>query len=92
MVRRPRHQPRLEGSGVDLTKAEPGDVVQALSGSKPVGNAPEVPTVSTEGVRRGPARSELVEEGVDQRANARTGRAAPAEGGRVRGELIEALP
>jgi hypothetical protein len=63
MVRRPRCQARLEGSGVDLREPKPGDVVQALSGSKSVGNAPEVPTVGTEGVGGSPTRSELGQEG-----------------------------
>src|SRR5207302_3946329 len=72
MVRRPRRHPRLEGSGVDLGETQPGDVVQALSASEPVGDTPEVPTVGTEGMAGSPARSKLIQEGVDQLAHART--------------------
>ena len=91
MVRRPRRHPRLEGGGVDLGEAQPGDVVQAPSGGEPVGNAPQIPTVSTEGVGGSPARSELVQEGIDQLANARTGRPAPARGSRAHGGLGHAV-
>jgi hypothetical protein len=87
MVRRPRRHPGLEGNGVDLGETKPGDVVQALSGSKPGGDALEVATVSTEGVGGSLAQSELVEEGVDQLANARTGRAAPTGGSRAHSRL-----
>jgi hypothetical protein len=50
MVSRPRRHPRLKAGGVDLGQAQPGDVVEALSGGKPGGDAPQVPTVGTEGV------------------------------------------
>src|SRR5436190_15256530 len=87
MVRRPRRHPRLEGSGVDLSKAELGNVTEPPSGSHPVGDAPEVPTVSTDGMGGSPTRSELVQEGFDQLANARTRQSAPAGGGRARSRL-----
>jgi hypothetical protein len=87
MVRRPRRHPCVEADRVDLRKAQPGDVVQPVSGGEPVGDAPEVPTVGTEGVGGSPARGELVQEGLDQLADVRTGRTAPAGGSRARCRL-----
>jgi hypothetical protein len=91
MVRRPSRHRRLEGNGVDLGETQPGDVVQALSGSKPGGDAPEVATVSTEGVGGSLAGDELVQEGIDQLAKAGTGRPAPAGGSRARSRLSHFL-
>src|SRR2546426_535297 len=70
-----------------LGEAQPGGVVQALSGGEPVGDAPEVPTVSTEGVGGAPTRSKLIQEGIDQLAEVRTGGPASARGSRARGRL-----
>ena len=87
MVRRPRRHRRLEGGGVDLGEAQPGHVVPGPERWQAVGDAPQVPTVGTDGVGGSPTRSELVQKGVDQLAKAGTGRPAPAGGSRTRSRL-----
>jgi hypothetical protein len=84
MVRRPR---RLEGGGVDLGEPKLGNVTEPPSGSHPAGDAPEVPTVGTEGVGGSRTRCELVKEGIDQLADVGTGRPAPAGGNRTPSRL-----
>ena len=87
MVRRPRRHRRLEGGGVDLGEAQPGHVVPGPERWQAVGDAPQVPTVGTDGVGGSPTRSELVQEGLDQRADVRAGGPASAGGSRARSGL-----